>query len=404
VYVVYEIRFWILRYHEKNIVRSPKYQLMRSFSTRIQLLISVLFERPHPTIVDINLTNLCNQKCVYCEIGQGIVRAENKEKAVLNLEDLKWIIDQMAYENVPSLVLQGGEPFLFRDLFPVIEYAFRHKREISIVTNGMQIPKLSDEELATLKKAHCSISVSIDSFYPETENFIRGVSSASDNAIEGIKILVKNQIPVTIGTVITKYNFQDIAHLVKKADVLGVQSVNFQPVINNSNYPEVDGITQKNDLNISPEHLDRLEQEFIEILAFEKIHAIKTNTHILQKWIKQYIAFCSGLTTKNTFFFEYHLKRFFCVVLYNRIRINYYGELLPCHFIQGDISIHDDPNQSLIQTWNRSCQQIRTSIKQQHYPRQCNGCVCSYSLNLFTSVIKHPLMNIATIPWILSRK
>jgi MoaA/NifB/PqqE/SkfB family radical SAM enzyme len=382
---------------------SAVYFSMRSFSKRIQLLKTILCELPHPSIVDINLTNACNQKCLYCEIGQGLVRAEKTGKPVLNLQDLKWIIDQMHHEKIPLLILQGGEPFLFRDLFPVIEYASGYGIDIFITTNGMQVPKLNEEELALLKKAHCCLSVSIDSFNPETENTVRGVSSAFDNAVEGIKILMKNQIPVTIGTVITRYNYQEIANLVKAADALGIMSVHFQPLINVSNYPEVNSIPRKNDVNLKPGHLDRLDLEFEEILAFEKIHRIKTNTTVIKKWIRQYITFCSGLNAKKDFFFQYHLKRFFCFELYNRIRINYYGEVLPCHFIHTDISIHDEPGRSLVEIWNQSCQQIRSSVKHQHYPRQCNGCVCSYDTNLLMSVIKHPVANCAMIPRIVSK-
>jgi MoaA/NifB/PqqE/SkfB family radical SAM enzyme len=377
---------------------------MSSFFKKIQLLTSVLCERPFPSVVDINLTSKCNQKCVYCEIGQGVVRSEKTEKNVLDLNDLKWILDQMHQEKIPTLILQGGEPFLFRDLFPVIEYASKLGIDIVITTNGMQIPKLRDDELNILKKAHCSLTVSIDSFNRETENLIRGVTNAFDNAVNGIKILIKHEIPVTIGTVITKYNYQDIANLVKTANALGVFSVHFQPLINVSNYPEVNCIPEKNDMNLNHDHLERLNQEFEEILAFEQSHAIKTNTRILKKWIRQYVSFCSGSNSGNDFFFQCHLNRFFCFDLYNRIRINYYGEVLPCHFIHADISIHDDPDRSLVQTWNSSCRQVRISIKQKHYPRHCNGCVCSYDTNLFLSVIKHPLSNCAMIPWIVSKK
>lgn len=354
---------------------------------------TVIFKHPHPEIVDINLTSACNQKCIYCEIGQGLVRQEKTDRTLLNLNDMKWIIDQMIQAGIPALVLQGGEPFLFRDLFPVIEYAAMNRRNISIITNGMKIPQLNDNELKILRDTRCSLSVSIDSFNPETENFIRGVDTAHGNAVEGIRILVQHHIPVTISTVITHYNYQDISQLVKTADSLGVSSVHFQPLINISNYPEAPCIPKKDAMSLLPEHLDSLMQEFETIMTYEKTHTISTNINLLKKWIRQYTVFNSVSDGKTGYFFRNHLNRFFCFELYYRIRINYYGQVLPCHFIHSAVSIRDDPKRTLPETWNLSCTQIRDSIQSQHYPAQCNGCVCSYDMNLLVSMIRYPFQN-----------
>jgi len=360
---------------------------------RLQLTHTLFFEHPHPTIVDINLTEKCNQKCIYCEIGQGIVKKEKSDKPYLNLDDLTWIIDEMDREKIPTLILQGGEPFLFKDLFSVIEYADNAGIQVVITTNGMLIPRLTDKELSLLKKAHCTFSVSIDSCDPATEKIVRGVDNAYDAAIEGITTLIKNEIPVSICTVVTMYNFQNLADLVKIADDLGVASIHFQPLITISNYPEVSCISEKKTLNLRPEDIEGLVREFKKILEFERTHTISTNITNLQKWISDYIQFCSGRNSEKTFFFEYHLYRFFCYELFNRIRINYYGEILPCHFIPGNVSIKNSPARTLVELWNQVCQPVRTSIRNQAYPAQCNGCVCSHDTNLVLSSIKHPVVN-----------
>ena len=102
----------------------------------INLLKSLYLNIPAPLSVSVNLTNKCNQHCIYCEIGQELVKTE---KPLLVLDDLKWIIDEMNQLGIPTLSLGGGEPLLFKDIFEVIRYAHKFGIKSSIMTNGMLI-------------------------------------------------------------------------------------------------------------------------------------------------------------------------------------------------------------------------------------------------------------------------
>ena len=42
----------------------------------INLLKSLYLNIPSPIAVSVNLTNKCNQHCIYCEVGQGLVKTE----------------------------------------------------------------------------------------------------------------------------------------------------------------------------------------------------------------------------------------------------------------------------------------------------------------------------------------
>ena len=61
----------------------------------IEILKSVYLGIPTPLSVSVNLTNKCNQHCIYCEVGQGLVKTE---KPLLVLDDLKWIIDEREFK------------------------------------------------------------------------------------------------------------------------------------------------------------------------------------------------------------------------------------------------------------------------------------------------------------------
>lgn len=351
---------------------------------------SLYLNIPSPVSVSINLTNKCNQHCIYCEIGQGHVKSK---KQLLALEDLKWIIDEMNVSGIPLLDLGGGEPLLFKDIFEVIQYAYKFGIKSSLLTNGMLLPGLSSDKIEILKDCESSVNISIDSFSVKNEEYIRGAKDALSRSIEGITILVKHHVPVNIMTVISAQNYKDLFYVVVNANSLGVNRVIFQPVIFVSCFPEVEPIDNKRSLNVPLDNLREIEDQFQRILDFERNAHIKTNVDVLAKWLTDYIRFVHSYRM-NDFFFKKVVNRFWCAPLYSTVAINYYGEVLPCNMLKPARSIKDRGDKSLLQLWNDSCATTRQMINMGQYPDECRSCVCAFDNNVIFSTLKYPLSNI----------
>jgi len=274
------------------------------------------FDLPIPTSVSINLTNKCNQHCIYCEIGQGLIKTN---QPLITLHDLKWIIREMNKVKISSLCLGGGEPLLFKEIFELIQYAHDFGIKCEILTNGMLLDRLSQDQLDIFHKCNTGISVSIDSFSNEKEELIRGVSGALTQPIKGIKKILNNNINVGINTVISSYNYDCLFDLVKNADEMGIYQIKFQPVIFISNYPENDPIPNKKNLNITPENLPEIKKQFGDILNYQKNSKIKTNTNLLDKWFFDYINYLYS-QKKEKIFFKKVLNRFWCGTIYRGFR------------------------------------------------------------------------------------
>ena len=369
---------------------------------RIKLLKNLYLDIPTPLSVSINLTNKCNQYCVYCEIGQGLVKTE---KPLLVLGDLKWIIEEMNRSRIPILSLGGGEPFLFKDIFKIIKYANKFEIKCSIITNGMLLPRLSQVNLDLLKECNTKIHVSIDSFSEDKQGYIRGIKNALSLPIKGINILVKQKIPVDIMTVISAYNYQDLFDIVVNANRLNVSFVDFQPVIFVSCFPEVEPIDGKKNINVLPAHLPAIEDQFRKIMSFEKDHTIKTNVYLLHRWLPDYIRFVSSSSTQpDEFFFKKLINPFWCAPLHHTIAINYYGDILPCNMLQPIRSIKDRNGKFLLELWNDSCQKVRLMIQRGKYPDACKSCVCAFDYNLLFSTLKYPFSNFRILSKVLVKK
>jgi len=96
-----------------------------------------------PSYVSFTITNACNLRCTMC--GQwsqnGYIR-ENKSKLKheLTLADWKKLVDEIDIHQIRSILLRGGEVFLFHEIMELIEYINSienvTKSSISAIWNG----------------------------------------------------------------------------------------------------------------------------------------------------------------------------------------------------------------------------------------------------------------------------
>jgi MoaA/NifB/PqqE/SkfB family radical SAM enzyme len=363
---------------------------------------SAIFGRKKPILVTVNLTERCNQRCIYCEIG-------NNSKAhiedVLTKEDLFWIIDQMAKHKLYRLSLCGGEPFLFQGIIDVISYAWKNHIRCTITTNGMTVYMLNSSDLEILKKSETIINISVDSFQNSIQTLTRRSDFALQNALKSISVLNEEKIPVTILSAISKYNFDDLFSSLTKAYSYGIRQVLYQPIINCSNYPDKNAINNKSALNVSINDVEILMDQLSKICKFEEQHKINTNVYRILPWIKCYLKAVASANGSN--FFNDVLKKFYCREVYAVIDISYDGGIQPCGLTFAAVNIKENKNADLLHLWSKAGDKLREDLSNNKYPLNCNGCCHKFSKNMFASIMKYPLSNrtalINIIPLVISR-
>jgi MoaA/NifB/PqqE/SkfB family radical SAM enzyme len=355
-------------------------------------IIALGFIRSRPNMVGVNLTKRCNQHCIYCEIGQGLPSAS---EYALTYDDLKWIIDQLAENKIRKISLCGGEPFLFKGIIDLVAYAKTKNVRCSITTNGMTTHMLNDEELVVLKECNAEINISIDSFQESIQTLTRGTNSALSNALLSIKKLLDKNIPVTVLTAISKYNYQELFKSLTIAYEKGITQVLFQPIIYFSNYPDIEAIAKKSQLNVGIDKLPVLTDELRKILQFEKRHKINTNVYRIYPWIKHYLI--TAETQNGKWFFNSVLRKFFCREIYAIIDIGYDGGIQPCGLLPATIYIQENRQSSLLDLWSQATSGIRSDIRDGNYHTYCNGCCHHFSRNMMASIFKHPFKNRAAL-------
>jgi MoaA/NifB/PqqE/SkfB family radical SAM enzyme len=115
----------------------------------------------YPAVVSFTLTNACNLRCQMC--GQwspdGYIRTGHGHPgSPLKLEEWMRLADDAAAHGISSILLRGGEPFLFPEIVRLLEHLHDLGMFVSIDSNGTRLADLAGE-LVRLGGIHVTVSV-----------------------------------------------------------------------------------------------------------------------------------------------------------------------------------------------------------------------------------------------------
>lgn len=144
-------------------------------------------DREHlPHVLQFPITNNCNSRCVMCNVTSNHL---NKE---MSIDDFKRIINDPLFAELESVGINGGEPFLCKNLIPFIEILSQKNsiKAINIISNGF-LTELIKERLGEIynicksnnKKLH--ISFSLDGV-GEIHDKVRGIPHAFEKTLATI--------------------------------------------------------------------------------------------------------------------------------------------------------------------------------------------------------------------------
>jgi radical SAM protein with 4Fe4S-binding SPASM domain len=168
----------------------------------------------------IHTNNSCNLQCTHC-----LVSSAPWEDRGLPTEEIKRIIDQGRELGVFRFYFTGGEPFIRKDIYELIDYITRDENsELIVLTNGMffnQREKLN--LLLQVGRGRFKPQISLDGSTPEVNDPIRG-KGTFERIIEGIKIAAESGLNPTVTTVVMAVNAEDVPNITRLLASLGVKN------------------------------------------------------------------------------------------------------------------------------------------------------------------------------------
>ncbi len=210
---------------EKNAREDVKTILdnLEKLSMRIEDIPSRVSNKKYaPRTVHFDITTKCNGKCIYCLASDRMKK--NKE---LSTEQILKIIRQLKDLGTWLLCLSGGEPFLRKDIFEILDYVEKQQLLTQVYSNGLLINKEYAKKISNYK--YVFLQISLDSYLPEHHDFNRGKKESYNKTMQSITHLIEyDEIP-EIAIVLTKRNCTDLEKTAEFLHRLGIRYIRIGP-------------------------------------------------------------------------------------------------------------------------------------------------------------------------------
>jgi radical SAM protein with 4Fe4S-binding SPASM domain len=167
-----------------------------------------------PFSVQIDLTYRCNEQCVHCYL-------DHDDHGEMTTAEIKRLLAEMADAGVFILTLSGGEIFMRKDLFEILECARAHTFVIKLKTNAVLIREAQAARLRDLGVQQ--IQVSIYSHRAEVHDAITKVPGSLRRSINAIRFLRSQGLKVVMANVLMTENMQDYQGVRALAEELGAE-------------------------------------------------------------------------------------------------------------------------------------------------------------------------------------
>ena len=187
-----------------------------------------------PQMVSFTVTNTCNLRCKMCGqwSEQGYI-AKDKEvlKQQMELDDWKRLVDEISEHHISSVLVRGGEPFMFPGIINLLEYIHSKGIFISIDTNGTLLKQYAAD---LLRIGNIHITVSIDG-PEEIHDQVRGVTGCFRKIEEGLLLLnefeksSENKISRSICFTISPYSVRGLGEMPNVARHLHINTLCIVP-------------------------------------------------------------------------------------------------------------------------------------------------------------------------------
>ncbi len=173
----------------------------------------------------VHTNNSCNLACSHCLVSSG-----PDGDPGIPTERVLDVIAQARALGTKRFFFTGGEPFVRRDIFALIDAALADpEAELAILTNGVLLRDGRLEQLlarngkGTRNGGHADrlrLQVSLDGSRPETNDPIRGRGSF-ETITAGIRRAIAAGLPVTVTSAITSENADDVQEVTRLVAELG---------------------------------------------------------------------------------------------------------------------------------------------------------------------------------------
>jgi radical SAM protein with 4Fe4S-binding SPASM domain len=274
----------------------------------------------------------CNLRCLHC------YRDGEWPKGILDTDEVKSVLDQIAEAGTIWLLLTGGEIFLRPDIFEIYDHARKLGMLVTLFTNGTMITERIADRLQ--KDPPEVVEVSLYGFTKETYEAVTGIPGSHEKCYRGVELLWERGVPLKLKTVAMRTNRHELVDMARFAESKGLR-FKFDTMIN----PNFDRSLVPCNVRLSPE--ESVELEF----------SIPGRMEEYQKYFEPRK--------------DYHSSRLFsCGAGSRTFHIDPYGNMKMCLLLrEPEFSLR---HMSFRRIWDEMFPPVYTQMRNPNH--QCNSC------------------------------
>lgn len=293
-----------------------------------------------PESFDISVTRKCNLHCKYCFYDDDM-----KNRKDLPLEEWLLFFNELGKLAVQSITLSGGELFVRKDIWKMIDSIIENKMRYSILSNGTLIDERTIENFQTGKrfKRLNSIQVSIDGSCAEIHDKSRDRGSF-EKAIKGLKLLKENNFPVTVRTTIDRYNVNDLDNIAR----LLLEDIGLPSFSTNDAMPMGAGCFNQEEITLTSR---QQYQAILKLAELQKKYKgrIQAQAGPLAKWhgyreMEESLRQGKPLNPRMGYLTA-------CGCVFSKLAVHHDGTITPCNML-ADLELGRINKDSIVDIWN----------------------------------------------------
>lgn len=174
------------------------------------------------------ITESCNYLCKHCFLGE-------KKKDKLSITDKKNILKKIQNSGCVWLQITGGEPLFDPHFIELYSFAYSLGFLITISTNGYM---LSESKIISILDTYPPYRLTISAYGATAYSYesLTGIPGSFNRFMLNLTLLSKKAIRVRLNIIVTKYNQDEIAEMVRISKSLGFEYQIFRTIS-----PTIDG-------------------------------------------------------------------------------------------------------------------------------------------------------------------
>ncbi|MBU0666322.1 MAG: radical SAM protein [Nanoarchaeota archaeon] len=273
-----------------------------------------------PELVQLDITNNCNNSCIGCWIHSPLIKTKNENKfKFIPTKNIIETITQLKKLKTKTILLSGGgEPFTHPDINIIIKHIRKLEMQEIIITNFNLITKNDIKNIVKLGVTELLISI----WAATSETYVKTHPNQTEKSFERLKanleylmkLIGKKKVPkVRLLNVLTNKNHHELNQMIKFGEKLGVHEIEFTLI---------DTIKGKTDnLLLNKEQQQELQKQ---------INEFKSNKHTRVFGLERFKTRLKEEKTSKGYYDQKLVDSIPCYAGYSYARIMADGRVIPC--------------------------------------------------------------------------